>query len=1256
MSRQPEFTGNRRFVLERRLGQGGMGVVYQVLDRDQGRRVALKTLRHLDASALYRFKNEFRALQDLRHENLVTLGELIEEHGHWFFTMELVEGESFLQFVRPGLADHAFAPTQSTGSDSATNGSDFVTPATLAPAARPEAGLDEARLRAALAQLARGVAALHAAGMVHRDIKPSNVRVTPTGRVVLLDFGLVTAAGVPDGDPGEPHIVGTAAYMAPEQAASKPVGPEADWYSLGVVLYEALTGQLPFSGTALQIFMDKQQREPAPPRALVPDVAPDLDVLCSELLRRDAGVRPGGHDILTRLGVERAEPSAGAATSHMGRATPFVGRSEEIDALRAAFAHSRHGHCVLVRVRGESGVGKSALIRHFVRTARNDTPDTVVLTGRCYERESVPYKAFDGVIDVLSQYMARLDEAEANFLVPRHAALLPRVFPVLERVEAIAQVPVLEAYASDPHALRNRVFTALRELLCRLAERHPVIIVIDDLQWADADSLHLLRELLRAPEAPAILLALSERTRSVDPVDVATEPLLAADVRHIHLGPLDTRAARALARHLLARADVAEHVSPMSIVVEARGHPLYIDELVRHAGLGGEKEHKRLRLDEAIWARVAPLPASARNVLELVAVAGTPLAQDIIRRAAQQDLPDFTQAVALLRVANLVRGRGNRSSDPIEPYHDRVREAVFGNLAEARRVARHARLAVALESADMDRVDRAEILIRHLEAAGTGAKAAVCALEAAERATRILAFDRAAELIRIALRLGEHEVEPRRALTIRLGEALVHAGRGAEAAAAFEAAADGADPATRLACRTQAAEQLLVCGHVERGMAATRAVLAEVGARLPATPRRAVLSLVWQRLKLRVRGLRFTERTSDEIAAEDLTRVDVYKAVAQGLAMVDTIRSMDFQARTLLGALDLGERTRIGQALVREAAFSATRGGKAIGRAQSLLDRAFAIAEEANDPALRAWAIGGEGIVRFYERRFRLAAERTAEADDLLQEVTVAAFEIDAIRRFRLEALTNIGLFSQVVPLCESYLLDARRRGDRHLECAVRRDNLDARLALDKLDVAREDMAWADAVTATDDALGVWVNTIARAKLDLYQGDGAVALVRARPGFAAFTRSLLPMIEGIRVYARSMHGRLALAAAEATADPAPYLREVERMTRRLAKETMPDAAPRVGLLRAGLAVRRGDTDAAIAHLRATVAASEAADTPIQAAAARRRWGELCGGDEGAALIAAADAWMRSESIANPVRFTAVLAPGFATPGRTGPRI
>ncbi len=376
---------SQRFQILRKLGQGGMGVVYEALDRHHNSRVALKTLRSLNPDALLRFKNEFRALQDLQHTNLVRLGELLEENGQWWFTMELLQGVDFLTYVREapqqGLAEEArirsMGQAETLPPPAERTGLPANSPVVAASPALPSAAAPESRLRDALLQLAEGLHALHRANKVHRDIKPQNVLVTASGRVVILDFGLITDRAQVDS-----AVVGTFAYMAPEQAAAEPAGPAADWYCVGVMLFEALTGRLPNQESLLEL----RTSQSPPPSALIPSVPPDLDALCSEMLNPDASQRPQGDAILARLrkattlGGEKPQPAlALSAAPH-----PFVGRQAELLSLHEAFAQSRAGHAALLLIEGESGVGKSALVHHFTKRLQTETSDAVVLGGRCY--------------------------------------------------------------------------------------------------------------------------------------------------------------------------------------------------------------------------------------------------------------------------------------------------------------------------------------------------------------------------------------------------------------------------------------------------------------------------------------------------------------------------------------------------------------------------------------------------------------------------------------------------------------------------------------------------------------------------------------------------------------------------------------------------------------------------------------------------------------------------------------------------------
>ncbi len=322
-----EFLGDERFIVMSRLGQGGMGVVYQVFDRRLGAVVALKTLLHMDPAAIYRFKQEFRALTDVSHPNLVTLHELISRDDRLFFTMELVEGMDLLAHLRGEGA--ALDPTITPDELAKAGAAPAVMVRVNVPSAQPAAApVDLDRLRAAMRQLAEGVSALHTAGKLHRDLKPSNVLVTPAGRVVILDFGLVSdrTRGARDAT-ADGSIMGTPAYMAPEQAAGRRARPASDWYAVGVILYEALTGAWPFTGSVLQIVFRKQQEDPPPPRALAPGIPDDLNDLCVALLRRDPDERPGGEEVLRRLGSLPRAPAADVLPSQPSR---FVGRAPEL--------------------------------------------------------------------------------------------------------------------------------------------------------------------------------------------------------------------------------------------------------------------------------------------------------------------------------------------------------------------------------------------------------------------------------------------------------------------------------------------------------------------------------------------------------------------------------------------------------------------------------------------------------------------------------------------------------------------------------------------------------------------------------------------------------------------------------------------------------------------------------------------------------------------------------------------------------------
>jgi hypothetical protein len=1178
-----------------------MGVVYEALDRERSVSVALKTLNAIGPDALYRFKTEFRALQDLRHRNVVDLGELIESDGTWFFTMELVQGQDILSYVRPG------------------------------------GELDHSRLRHALGQLAAGLEALHQVGLVHRDLKPSNIMVTADGRVVILDFGLVT--DIATGDTSK-LVVGTAAYMAPEQAASKAVGPAADWYSVGILLYEALTGVQPFRGSALEVLLAKQQQEPPPPTSVVAGVPADLNDLCTRALSFDPARRPTGAEVLTLLGGEAGAQSSLARGSATSFNAPFVGREAQLSLLRDAFgAARRDGRTVTVEVRGESGVGKSALIGRFTRALRAEE-DAVVLRGRCYERESVPYKAFDGVVDSLASYMRRATPEHAASLLPRNAALLPRVFPVLGRVEAIVGAPRPAGRIDDPHELRARIFAALRELLAKLSDRRPLVVVIDDMQWTDADSLLLLADLVRPPHAPAMLLLLSSREAA------PSAERLPGDVRQIALTPLPAEDANRLARILLERAGSSDPDAAAVLAEEAGGHPLFLHELVRHAAVGDQGSPRAARLDDAVWSRASQLPKQALHVLELTCVAGHPLPEETFAVAAGVDTGSFARHLSLLRTAHLVLGHGQPGNEDIEPYHDRIRETVSERIPEDERVALHGRIALALEVTGHAE-SRPDVALRHFDAAGDRRRAAYYAGAAARRATDGLAFDHAAALWQAALQLGDHSRHERRRIEIALADALAASGRSKDAAYWYLHATRGADAGTRLDCRRKAAEQLLTSGYLERGIEVIEDLLRELGTRLPATPRRALASLAWYRLKLRVRGLSWKQRDESEVSDDDLRRIDTYHAVAHGLGAVDTIRGMDFQARALAMALKAGEPSRVAVALLQEAAFRASAGGKAIAAARPLVAEAKTIDERSDDLYLTAWRVGVEGVLDYFDGSFDSGRRLLAESERMLRSVPGAHWELSSSRIFQILNLKQMGAIDRLRQLAQRYLRDAQRRGDRYTVTSLRvlcgwrwlRDDDPAGARADL-----EDTSWTPPESGFH--LQHFWKLEMGSEIALYEGSSAEHFAHLQREATRYARSLLSRIMMIRCADWSVRGRLAVATAAEGIEPRARRKLAAVMADRLSRVPAPFAPAFADVLRGAIAAQQGDTETAVAALRTAESVADQLDMALWRESIRYRLGDLLGGDEGAALIRGAMAWMTQEGISRPERMIEVLAPGF----------
>ena len=1259
------FQGTPRFEILARLGAGGMGVVFEALDRERKARIALKLLPRIEASSLYLFKQEFRALADVVHPNLVALHELIEYQGDWFFTMEIVDGVDFLRFVRgtasaqPATllennttATFVLDPRRTrplvheAGDDTPFEGSPdpFAQYSRCSPLTTRE---QFERLRVALAGLTEGLQALHASGKLHRDIKPSNLLVTRTGRVVLLDFGLVQdlAAANEEGE-----IAGTLAYMAPEQAAGKALSPAGDWYAVGVILFQALTGRLPYESLGRRLLTEKQTFDAPSVSAIAPTAPPDLVRLCQQLLQRSPELRPTGTKVRACLGG--GNPGYEAQADEVATPEVFVGRTEQLARLRAAVELSR-SQTVVMFVHGRSGVGKSWLLQHFLDDWLGHDEQAVLLTGRCYERESVPYKALDGLVDSLSRYLRSQPADEARPLLSADVPYLARLFPVLRRVPAIAATASV-ADIVDQRELRRRAFAALRELLARLGWRRRLVLCIDDLQWGDLDSADLLTELVAAPDAPRLCLFCSYRREYVASSDCLRRLLedgalnRSGQVRQeLPIEPLKPAEARQLALVLLGGTYAgATEEDAESIARESEGGPYFIHELVDSFRQGKRQAfagRARVTLDQVLGERANDLPAPAKHLLEIVAVAGRPIRQREAFLAAQLGGAELT-SLKRLHVEHLIRGAGAGAHDEIEVYHDRIREVIQQRLTEPARQQWHSRLAQVLEEAgDAD----PETLAIHFQGSGDREKAGLYYRQAAAQAAGALAFDRAARLYRLAIEMQPLSGEAARDLHAALAQSLANAGRGPEAGEAYCAAALAGDGQQAIKLRVEAARHFLLSGHVERGLAELRAVLRAVGLKFPRTKAQAVLNLLTRSLWLRWRTLSFRPR--EAIPADELLRLDVCIMAGGSLGYYDLLRSLHFSLRAAHLALATGEPGRVVEALAVLAMAEAGGGGRSRRRTDRLIEAAQAACNQKPTPYLEGVMDCVRGEADYLCGDYPNGLQYSARAEATFRErCTGREHNLAFARTYVLLSHLFMGNLAELARLAPQLVGDAQERGDNSFVAMHRA------LVLPFLALAADEPKRAD--ETVKQALVDWggreshvIQTLALVggiNTSLYAGHVDEAWKSVGGQWQSWKLSLSAFVQSARIEMHSLRARCALAV-HAMKKEKSFLAIAENSARKLEAEEMQRCFPLAGLVRAALACQCGEKKESIAWLEEAHAKFQCESMHLHAAGTRRRLGEILENGRGRDLIRAADAWMGSQGIKNPGRMTALLAPGFA---------
>ena len=1238
------------------IGIGGFGTVYDAYDEVTRSRVALKCLREVDPQRLFLFKQEFRLLADCRHPQLVRYYEMFEDRERWYLSMEHIDGVDILSFVRGGSVHQADSTTMTRSAMGAAfdkNGEILSAPRPIARASSSDVLVandhEIHRLRSVLPQLASGLEHLHANNLVHRDLTPRNIMVDQAGRLIILDFGLALRG---TGTSVMRNLrVGTPKYMAPEQVSSEPSTSAADWYAVGSIIYEMLTGIAPFIGSSSQILNAKRTTKPTDPRELHPHLPEDLCQLAMELLAFDPSDRPS--DAGDRLRACAVATARTHATQRSATAMPFIGRESQLAQLDKAWRMGiRDNKASVVILRAPSGMGKSALIERFVD--KLPAGEQLILRSRCYQHESVPFKALDGLADAIGEFLQDTHDDQLHLLLPEGLAYVTRLFPSLCMVPRIAELvqKTPPSVSLDPHELRRRGFMGLRDLFTRLCEHQRVVVFIDDIQWGDEDSLAALVDIMAPPSAPPVFLVMSGRTEDDGSTMLERVATIFNQVNilpeNISLGPLSVKDIEELSSRMGATDGDLRGLVDV-VFRDSGGHPLFMRELMM-AGMQGPLAGNQPTLRDLLARRLIGLSATARHLIEVAAVAGRPRSLSILHRAIEQG-DNLAAAVHQLGADRLVRLRHVQGRDELGVYHDKVAETAIALLSPERLRGHHAAMASALLEIEQPEAE-AEALSMHLLASGDQQRGWKYGVIAAERATQSLAFERAAALYRTLLPLMPSDVN-RAEFLVQMADVLANAGHGVEAARAYLEA--GSDPrfARRQDALQRSAGQFLRSGYMDDGLAVAKQVLQEVGIHWHQRSGSALISLLWRRLWLRLRGIKFTQQDPATIPAADRLKMDALWSLGHGLGGVDTVRGAEFQIKHLLMALKAGDPYRIGRGVAWESILNASEGGPGgRRRAQFYYTAAQTIATSLGNEHAAAWSWAAAGYDHWCKGEWEAAISCNEKA----------------ARGYREEChditweLGSVYAWCSLPVLCYSGRLNELRTMVGHVErefgqlndlytLVTMRTVVTPWLALADGDPVRAEKDSADAVASWSKEHWHLQHLFARmaaARAALYQGQGGKAWEMLNECWPRFTSAMQHLLQNKRMFMTDLRGQAGIMAILNGELPSSELPRVERDVRKLEGEKTPWAEAYAFSLRAGIALINKQPDRAASYYKKAIDAFELRHMPLHVAAARIRLGQLTKDET---LIDSGMSALIKLGVKEPARFASAIIAGPAVSDR-----
>jgi tetratricopeptide (TPR) repeat protein len=768
-------TLRERYRLDSTLGRGAWGVVYRAHDQELNRDVAVKVLsaQALDAENRERMLHEARASAALNHPHIVALYDVGEFEGAPFLVQELVEGTSLRQ--------------------------------------RPPRDLAEAV--AIARQLCDALEHAHARGVVHRDLKPENVLVSDGGDgvvVKLTDLGIARTRHTTRMT-AEGQIVGTASYLAPEQALGADVDGRADLYALAVMLYEWATGRLPFvADDPLAVVSQHLHAPVVPPRTHREDVPPALEAIILRGLAKRAPDRfASAHDMEQALAAvdttgTRLPPTTGGSEESgklamLGQLVRgrLVGRHDELEELRKLWRRAMQGQGHLALVSGEPGVGKTRLARELVVVAQ--LAGAAVLEGGCYEFEATtPYLPF---VEALRRWVDSEPVEALRARLGSEASMLARLAPAIDaRIGPLTPLPALSAQEE-----RVRLYEAVARLFAGLAAERGVLLFLDDLHWADHGTLALLRYLARPLRDQRILVLGAYREVELDRV----HPLSAALddwnrerlATRIAIGRLSRDDLSRMLATLFSQERVSDDFAE-AIYRETEGNPFFAEEVVkalieqgqiyREGGRWQRGEVADLTIPQSVKAaigrRLQRLTPETIDVLHTAAALGKVFEWEELAAVATVSEDQILDALDAASTAQLLR---SQSDESFVFTHDKIREVLHEEMNPIRRRRLHLRIGQSLEKLHAGDIgEHIEDLAYHFAEAGDLEKGMRYALDAAKSAGAVYAFEEALGHYERARECAEGLEDTDRLGAIEESVGHVHLARGdtMAAAARFERA------------------------------------------------------------------------------------------------------------------------------------------------------------------------------------------------------------------------------------------------------------------------------------------------------------------------------------------------------------------------------------------------------------------------------------------------------------------------------------